>query len=119
MNEFLLIALLGATSPVEPCCARPAPAFAVADDASKELKDQIGHFISPMVATTSVYGTARYFGAERNQARWIAGGIGIVLVVAKEVYDESVAGRFGLEETAIGFAGTAAGVYLGEKIKWE
>ena len=118
MNELLLIGLLAATPPVETCCARPAAVF-TASDASKEAKDQIGHFISPLVATTSVYGTAKYFGADRKQARWIAAGVGLALVIVKEVYDQSVAGRFGLEETAIGFAGTAAGVYLGEKIRWE
>ena len=118
MNELLLLALLSATSPADTCCARPTTAFA-AEDQSKEAKDQIGHFISPAVMTTSFYGTAMYFGAERKQARWIAAALGVVAVIAKEVYDERVAGRFGLEEAGIGIAGTAVGVYLGEKITWQ
>src|SRR5688500_10976343 len=98
MNEFLLIALLSAAPPTAPCCTRPAAVLMEVDN-SKEAKDQVGHFISPMVLTTSFYGTAMYLGAERKQARWIAAAVSIGLVVAKEVYDESVAGRFGLEET--------------------
>lgn len=88
-------------------------------DQSKEAKDLVGHFVSPMVLTTSFYGTAMYFGAERKRARWIAAGLSIVLIVGKEVYDEKVAGRFGLEETAIGVAGTAGGLYVAEKITWQ
>jgi hypothetical protein len=118
MNEWIMILLIGATSPAPaPCCQPTAALIARADDA-KEARDNIGHLVSPAVLTASFYGTALYFGASKKQARWISVGTALGLVVAKELYDKSVAGRFGLEETAIGFAGTGAGLWLAERIEW-
>lgn len=117
MNEIWLAALLSAAP--APCCYEP-PRFAVqvqADDA-KEARDNIGHFVSPAIVTASVYGTAVYFGASRKQARWISVGTSVLLIVAKELYDDSVAGRFGVEETLIGLGGTAAGLMVAEKLEW-
>ncbi len=119
MNEVWLAFLLGTSSAAAPdCCLPAAPRFALQVDASKEARDNVLHFIGPGLITVSSYGTARYFGATRKQARWIAVGTSVVLVVAKELYDESVAGRFGLEEVAIGLGGTAAGLVVAEKLDW-
>ncbi|HEY0304106.1 MAG TPA: hypothetical protein VGC44_03995 [Longimicrobiales bacterium] len=113
MNELWLAVLLS-TSPA-PCCY-DSPRFAVQVSSAEETRDNIGHFVAPTLVTASVYGTAVYLGASRKQARWIAVGTSVLLIVGKEVYDESVAGRFGLEETLIGLGGTAAGLVLAETL---
>ena len=115
MNELWLAALLS-TAPA-PCCYE-APRFAVQADAGKETRDNIAHFVAPAVVTASVYGGAVYLGASRKQARWIAAGTSVLLIVGKELYDDSVAGRFGLEETLIGLGGTAAGLVVAEQLLW-
>ena len=91
------------------CCAPQRQAFDASD---------VGHFIAPAILTPTFYSTALLLGAERKQARWIAAGLSVALVIAKEVYDERVAGRFGVEEAAIGVAGTAAGLWIAERIEW-
>jgi hypothetical protein len=118
MNEVLLALLLSATSPSPPPCCQPATAvFTRADDA-KEVRDNIGHLVSPAIITTSVYGTALHFGASKKEARWISVTASLGLVVAKELYDRSVAGRFGLEETGLGVIGTGVGLWVAERIEW-
>jgi hypothetical protein len=118
MNELWLAFLLNAAP--APCCHEP-PRFAVqairADD-TKEVRDNIAHFVVPALTTTSVYGAAVYLGASREQARWIAVGTSVLLIVGKELYDESVAGRFGLEETFIGLGGAATGLLVAEQLSW-
>ena len=118
MNE-LWLAFLISTTPA-PCCFEE-PRFALqaiqADD-TKEVRDNVGHFVVPALATTSVYGAAVYLGASRKQARWIAVGTSVLLIVGKELYDDSVAGRFGVEETLIGLGGTAAGLIVAEQVLW-
>ena len=118
MNEWIMILLLSATSPAPPPCCHPAPAVLARANESEEERDYAGHFISPAVLTTSFYGTARWFGATRSQARWISVGTALGLVVAKELYDKSVADRFGLEETAIGMVGTGLGLWMAESVTW-
>jgi hypothetical protein len=116
MNELWLAVLL--SSAPAPCCYE-APRFAVqAADNSKEVRDNVVHFVAPALATVSVYGTAVYFGASRKQARWISVSTSVVLIVGKELYDKSKAGRFGAEETLIGLGGTAAGLIVAEKLDW-
>lgn len=119
MNELMLgLFLAGAPAAASPCCPAAAPRFAVAVDNAKEARDNIGHFVSPAVLAASFYGTAVYLGASRKQARWIAAGSTLLLIVVKEWRDESVAGRFGVEEVAIGIGGTAAGLWLAEQLDW-
>ena len=116
MNEFWLAVLLSTS---DPACCFEAPRFSVqAADDSKEARDNVVHFVAPALATVSVYGTAVYFGASRKQARWIAAGTSVLLIVGKELYDKSQAGRFGAEETLIGLGGTAAGLVVAEKLDW-
>lgn len=116
MNEFLLASLL-AIAPAPECCVRQQVLLAAPDE-GKEARDNVGHFISPMVLTTSFYGFALYFGKDRKEARWISALASLGLVVLKEVYDERVAGRFGVQEVLIGVGGTATGLYLAERIEW-
>ena len=118
MNELLLVFLLGTTSPAGPPCCQPATAVLSRADDGKEARDNIGHFVSPAILTTSFYGSALYLGANKKQARWIAVSASLGLVVAKELYDQSVAGRFGLEEVGIGVAGTGVGLWMAERIEW-
>ena len=118
MNEWIMVLLIGTTSPAPAACCQPAPALLARANNAKEVRDNVGHFISPVVLTTSFYGTALYFGASKKQARWISVGTALGLVVAKELYDKSVAGRFGLEETGIGIAGTGVGLWLAERMEW-
>jgi hypothetical protein len=113
MNELWLAVLLSTSSAT---CCYDSPRFAVQASSAEETRDNIGHFVAPALVTASVYGTAVYLGASRKQARWIAVGTSVLLIVGKEVYDESVAGRFGVEETLIGLGGTAAGLVLAETL---
>jgi hypothetical protein len=118
MNELLLVLLLG-THPTAPACCAPAAArFTVQASDAKETRDNIAHFMVPAALTTGSYGLALELGASREQARWIAVGTSLLVMVAKEIYDHSVAGRFGLEEVAIGVGGTAGGLLLAEKVIW-
>ena len=118
MTELLLAAALAASTGAGCCPPQPAAAVFAAPNRSKEMIERVGHFVSPMILTPSFYGAALYLGAEPKQARWIAAGLSVALVIAKEVYDERVAGRFGVEEAFIGLAGTAAGVWLADEIEW-
>jgi hypothetical protein len=118
MNEIWLTFLLS-TAPA-PCCYE-VPRFAVQaaqPDDAKEARDNIGHFVSPAIAAASVYGAAVYLGASRKQARWIAVSASVLLIVGKELYDDSAVGRFGVEETLIGLGGTAAGLIVAEQLDW-
>jgi hypothetical protein len=116
MNELWLAFLL-ATSPTAPPCCHP-PTFTLQADDATEVRDNIGHFVAPAILTSSFYGTALYLGAPRRHARWISVGTSLLLIVAKEAHDQSVAGRFGLEEVAIGLGGTAAGLWFAERVDW-
>jgi hypothetical protein len=120
MNE-LLLALLLSTDPTAAslCCPPPAQRFAAQTDGAKEVRDNIAHFVVPAAVSTASFGLALELGASRKEARWIAAGTSVLLIVAKEIYDEAVASRFGLEEVAIGVGGTAAGLLLAEQLIWQ
>ena len=117
MNELLLLAWLASAPPASACCAAPAQVF-TAPDQTSEMIDRVGHVISPMVLTTSFYGAALYLGADNKTARWVAVGLSVATIVAKELYDQRLAGRFGYEEAAIGLGGTALGLLIAERIEW-
>lgn len=110
------MALLLSTEPLPACCVAPAPRFAGEVDRAKEQRDNVAHFVVPAAITTGTYGLAKELGASRSEARWIAIGTSMLIVVGKEIYDQSVAGRFGLEEVALGVGGTVTGVVIAERI---
>lgn len=115
----LLTALTVATAP-PPCCERPAAFDVVAAAAvPNETAHRIGHFISPAIGTASAYGFALHFGAGRSQARWIAVGLSVAAIIAKELYDERVeSGAYSAGDIAVGLAGTASGIVLAEFVLW-
>lgn len=116
MIPVLLAIVIAASPDSTPCCVR---ANTFATSASAGTGHRVGHVISPMILTASFFGTALYFGANRKQARWIAVGLSLGAVLAKEVYDyRSEARAFGAQDVAIGAAATAAGLWLGESIPW-
>lgn len=114
----LLTAFALAASAGPPVCCERAAAF-VATKTNIESAHHIGHVISPMILTASFYGTALYLGASRKEARWIAVGLSLAVVVGKELYDYQTAARgFSKQDVALGTASTAVGLWLAESIKW-
>lgn len=116
MLHLVTALILAATPSV--CCERPSTPFAL-NATTTETSHKVGHVITPAVLTASVYGTAMYLGANRKQARWIAVGLSLAFIVGKELHDyRSEARAFSPQDVVLGAAGTAAGLWFAESIKW-
>lgn len=119
MLALLAAAIIaGGPAPAPPACCLRQPAI-TSSPSNVETSHRIGHVISTTVLTTSVYGGARYFGANRKTASIIAAGAALTAVLAKELYDyHSAARSFSMQDVALGTAGTAAGLLLAYTIHW-
>ena len=123
MLTLIAILTIAGASPSEPpptatpCCTR-SQTFSAATE-SVETGHRVGHVIAPAIMTTSFYGGALYFGADRKQARIASVALSLAVIIAKELYDHSTEARaFSTLDVALGVGGTAIGLVAAEKIEW-
>lgn len=115
----IVTALVLATSAGPPPCCLRSTTFVLQESSRTSTSHRIGHVVSPAILTTSFYGAALYFGADKKQARLIATGLSVAAILLKEVYDHNSAARsFSSGDIGLGILGTAGGLYLAEAITW-
>lgn len=115
----IVTAMVLATAAGPPSCCLRSTTFVMQESTRTTTSHRIGHVVSPAILTTSFYGAALYFGADKKQARLIAVGLSVAAIFMKEVYDRNSAARsFSSADVGLGILGTAAGLYLAEVITW-